>query len=390
MEGSARQNPLGLNGLLLPAFGWAAGENRGYRSAEHASLCAEQAKASALCEDGGEALHKRNRLRKRDILLFAAAAIAVLAGLYFGAQWLDDSGKNPEPQGDYHQRFSAETVTINGKQYRQKNNLTTILVMGVDQDSDAEVFNNNRNGGNADMMRLVVIDPTEKKVSQVAIDRDTMAPITILGMMGYRTGVRTTQICLAHAYGDGREKSCELTVEAVSNLFLNIPIKYYMAMNLDGIHVLNDSVGGITVTLEDDFSHIDPAMTKGTTLTLVGDQAETFVRSRKSMEVGTNEARMKRQETYLGKMTDALVEKIKSSNEYIGTLFDEMTPYLCTNMSRAKLVNEAWAARDYQRAPVVTLEGTRTENTKDNRMEFYVDETALEQVVLDLFYRETK
>ena len=34
-------------------------------------------------------------------------------------------------------------------------------------------------------------------------------------------------------------------------------------MSLDGISVLNDLAGGVTVTLEDDFSAADPAMTKG-------------------------------------------------------------------------------------------------------------------------------
>lgn len=42
-------------------------------------------------------------------------------------------------------------------------------------------------------------------------------------------------------------------------------------MSLDGISVLNDLAGGVTVTLEDDFSAEDPAMTRGTTLSLHGD-----------------------------------------------------------------------------------------------------------------------
>lgn len=334
-------------------------------------------------------MKRRHRLRKRDILLIVAVVILVLMGLFLGAQWLEDSGAKPEPEGDYHTRFDGEITTVNGKNYRQRKNLTTILVMGVDRDSDAPVINNNRLGGSSDMMRLVVIDPTEKRVRQVAIDRDTMTPITILGVMGNRTGMRTMQICLAHAYADGKEKSCELAVEAVSNLFFSIPIKYYIAMNLDGVSVLNDSVGGITVKLEDDFSHLDPAMTQGTTLTLMGDQAEIFVRSRMSMAVGTNEARMGRQEVYMNRLTDALLSKIKSSNQYIGTLYDDLTPYLCTNMSRAKIVNEAWAARNYARDSVITPEGTHTVNERD-QMEFYADQTALEQIVLDLFYEEVK
>jgi anionic cell wall polymer biosynthesis LytR-Cps2A-Psr (LCP) family protein len=175
----------------------------------------------------------------------------------------------------------------------------------------------------------------------------------------------------------------------VSNLLNGIPIKFYVAMNLDGISVLNDSVGGITVTLEDDFSHLDPTMTKGTTMTLVGGQAETFVRSRMSMEVGTNEARMQRQEVYMSKLTDALLAKIKASSQYIGKLFDEMEYCLCTNMSRARIVNEAWAAKDYQRTPVLKMEGTHNVNENDN-MEFHPNESALEQMILDVFYIETK
>ena len=70
-------------------------------------------------------------------------------------------------------------------------------------------------------------------------------------------------------------------------------------MNLDGISALNDVAGGVTVTLEDDFSMIDPEMTQGRQITLVGDQAEIYVRSRMSMEVGTNEARMVRQQNYI-------------------------------------------------------------------------------------------
>lgn len=75
----------------------------------------------------------------------------------------------------------------------------------------------------------------------------------------------TQQICLGYAFGDGRQTSCEVTVEAVENLLGGQAIDQYLAMGLDGISTLNDLAGGVTVTLEDDFSAIDPAMTKGTT-----------------------------------------------------------------------------------------------------------------------------
>ena len=331
-------------------------------------------------------------MQKRDILVIMTVVLLVLVGLYMGAQWLENENANPEPRGDYQLHYENEQLTINGHTYRQRKNLTTILFMGIDQDEDTEElpsYLKYLSGGQADFLRLVVIDSSEKTITQIEIDRDTMTPITMLGTMGAKLGYRTAQICLSHSFGDGREQSCEFTVEAVSNLLYNVPIKYYAAMNLDGISVLNDILGGVTVTLEDDFSHIDPSMTKGTTMTLVGGQAEVFVRSRMSMAVGTNEARMKRQQQYVSQMTELLNGRIHESSEFIGSLFDELSPYLCTNMSRAQMMNEAWLSKDYTRLPLASIDGVH-ETGDDGYMQFLPDDASLEQAILDVFYKKVK
>ena len=337
-------------------------------------------------------MKKRSRLRKRDILVITGIVLLVFAGLYLGAQWLEDGNANPEPRGDYHLRYEDEQLTINGHTYRQRKNLTTILFMGIDkkeESGDVPAYLQYLNGGQADFLRLMVIDPLDKTITQIEIDRDTMTSITMLGTMGAKLGYRTAQISLSHSFGDGQEQSCGFTVEAVSNLLYDVPIKYYAAMNLDGISVINDILGGVTVTLEDDFSGIDPAMTQGTTLTLVGDQAEIFVRSRMSVGVGTNEARMKRQQQYVTQMMELLNDRIHASSDFIGTLFDDLAPYLCTNMSRAQMMNDAWTAKDYTRLPLVSIGGTHAVGS-DGYMQFLPDEDALEQVVLDVFYKKVK
>ena len=318
--------------------------------------------------------------------------VLALVGLFLAAQWLDDENANPEPRGDYQLRYEADQVVVNGHTYRKRNNLTTILFMGIDRDSEGEevpAYLEYINGGQADFLRLLVIDPTEKTLAQIEIDRDTMTPITVLGTTGSKLGHITAQICLSHSFGDGREESCGFTVEAVSTLLLDVPITYFAAMNLDGISTVNDMLGGVTVTLEDDFSHIDPSMTKGTTLTLMGDQAEIFVRSRMSMSVGTNEARMARQQQYVSRMMDLLNTRIRGNIDFIGNLFDELSPYLCTNMTRAHMVNEAWAIKDYTRLPVASISGVHEEG-EDGYMQFLPDEDSLKQIVLDVFYKKLK
>ena len=335
----------------------------------------------------------RNRRDSGHMRLKAVAVALSLAVLlvllYQAGRWLETRNAKPETRGDYTQRYAyGETIEVDGVAYRRKANLTAILLMGIDRESGTAA-GNGRNGGQADFLRLVVIDSDAGTVSQIGIDRDTMTPVTILGVLGNRSGVRTTQICLAHSFGDGGEQSCELTVEAVSNLLMDVQIDHYVAMNLDGISVLNDWAGGITVTLEDDFSALDPAMTAGKTLTLTGEQAEIYVRSRMSVGVGTNEARMKRQENYISQLTERLNDKFSEGEEEIGALYDALEPYLTTDMSRGRIINMLWDAREYTRTALLEPEGNH-EIGSDGFMEFHADDDALKAMVLGLFYTEVQ
>lgn len=320
------------------------------------------------------------------LLLLILAAVLVLA--YQGGRWLETRNAKSEVRGDHLQRYDYEdTIVVDGVSYRRKKNVTSILLMGIDRDSSA-VVTGYRNGGQADFLQLLVIDSAEKTITRIQIDRDTMTPITILGVLGDQSGMRTSQICLSHGFGDGKEQSCELTVNAVSNLLLGTPVNEYMALNLEGISTLNDAVGGVTVTLEDDFSALDASMMPGTTLTLMGEQAEIFVRSRRNVGAGTNEARMARQQQYIAQLTAQIDEQFRADKGFIGTIYDELDPYLMTSLSRGTLINQVWTARDYERT-LIELEGTH-QNGSDGFMQFYADEAALKSIVLELFFQKVK
>ena len=315
------------------------------------------------------------------IVLPLCVVLAVLA--YRGGRWLENRNQPEQVRGDYRERLGYEAVLeVEGVPYRRRKNLTSILMMGVDRDSPGV---GTRSGGQADFLRLVVLDSSAKKVTQIQIDRDTMTPITILGILGDKSGVRTAQICLSHGYGDGGAQSCELTMDAVSNLLFGTPIDFYVAMNLNGIAALNDAVGGVTVTLEHDFSALDPAMTPGTTLTLRGKQAEYFVRNRKDIGVGTNEARMARQQAYLDQLAEQLDTKLSNDKDFAGMLYDALEDYLTTDLSRGRLINETWNAMGYERLPLIELAGEHRVG-EDGFMQFIVDEDALRRKVMELFY----
>jgi hypothetical protein len=86
---------------------------------------------------------------------------------------------------------------------------------------------------------------------------------------------------------------------------------------------------------------------------------------------------------------ELLNQKIHESNEFIGSLFDSLSPYLCTNMSRAQMVNEAWSFKDYTRLPLVSIDGVHQVGD-DGYMQFLPDDSSLEQVILDVFYKKVK
>lgn len=330
--------------------------------------------------------HQDRTRQKIRILAVAVLAVLLLALIYQGGRWLEKQDEKPEARGNYQQRYEYEdSIQVDGVSYRRRKNVTSILLMGIDRDSNTEA-SGYRNGGQADFLQLLVIDSAEKKVTRVQIDRDTMTPITILGVLGNQSGVRTSQICLSHGFGDGKAQSCELTVGAVSNLLLGAPVDKYVAMNLDGISVMNDAVGGVTVTLEDDFSALDASMTQGKTMTLMGEQAELFVRSRRSIGVGTNEARMVRQHQYIEQLARKIDSQIQEDKAFIGSLYDELEPYLITDLSRGTLINQSWASRQYKRS-FVALEGSYQIGS-DGFMQFHADEAALKQLVLELFYQK--
>ena len=85
----------------------------------------------------------------------------------------------------------------------------------------------------------------------------------------------------------------------VQKYLKNTPIDHYFAMSLDGISILNDFLGGIEVTLEDDFTVYDSEMVLGKTIRLSGKQAEIYLRNRYYIGDGSNKLRMKRQKQYL-------------------------------------------------------------------------------------------
>ena len=105
---------------------------------------------------------------------------------------------------------------------------------------------------------------------------------------------------LEHAFGDGKRLSCSKTVDAVSGLFQNIPISGYLAMNMGGIPQMNDAVGGVEVTVQQDISFPKAGVNlkKGQKVTLNGTQAYYYLHGRDTEEYDSATKRLQRRTVY--------------------------------------------------------------------------------------------
>lgn len=193
--------------------------------------------------------------------------------------------------------FQEKTVTIKLQKetYRFAHPVQMYLFIGTDKSGNEDAEGEEYHGSMADALMLVVVDEEEKAYGILQLNRDTITEVPMLLQDGSANASAQMQLCTAHWYGKDKAASCGNTVETVSKMLGGLLIDGYYALKMDAMPLLNHEVGGVTVTLEDDMTKLDPAMKKGTTLTLTDRQAELLMQSRYAMDDDHNTQRMRRQ-----------------------------------------------------------------------------------------------
>lgn len=275
------------------------------------------------------------------------------------------------------------TIEVDGKKYALKNNVETFLIIGLDKTSEslADSYNNNLQ---ADFLMLLVIDNEKSEYTAVHINRDTMVDINILGVSGDKVGTTNKQIALAHTYGNGREVSCRNTADAVSNLLMGVKIDHFISVKMDAVPVMNDLVDGVEVEVLEDFSGIDDTLIKGQKVTLRGEQALTYVRTRYGLSDPSNNTRMLRQQQYIKAFYEAVKTKVKNDKGFITNASLKMTDYLVSDCSSNKLETYFEKIQNYKLNKILDFEGETKKG--ETFMEFYPNEEGIKQSVIDLFY----
>ena len=279
-------------------------------------------------------------------------------------------------------------ILVEGEVWEYNDDILTFLCMGVDSRSGIAKEKTPGKAGQADALLLVVVNPRKEEINVIAINRDTMTDIEIYDTAGMYLKEEKGQITLQYAYGDGREKSCELMEQKISELFYGIPIHGYGALAMDAIATLNDAVGGVEVTVLEDMTKFKWDWTKGAQIHLKGEEALMYIQRRDTAYLGTNLGRVERQKQYLTAYVKQLKNRMKEDITFPVTLLGQIQKHLVTSLSVKEItyLADTLLGYDFSMENILSIPGESRMGEKHE--EFYIDDKALKQMVIDVFYEK--
>lgn len=322
-------------------------------------------------------------------------ALAVLTAGGFGAfLYLRSEGRKSlmeaavtaaPDMGDMQE--DSGTVSYNGKRYKYNEDMINILCMGIDQYTEDPAADAGE-GGQADTIFLLALNTKDNTMTVTGISRDTMTAVKTYDHQGNYVGETTNHLGLAYAFGDGGKQSGELMREAVSKLMYDLPIHGYAAIRLDAIQKLNDSVGGVTVTLTEDMILGGQSYQAGDSVLLEGAQAQSFVQNRDMDQEGSNNLRMERQKLYVLSFIDEAKKALKRHPALAADLYKGLTADMVTSIGLDEAVYLASLFTDISFGvdDISMLAGETRQGAVYE--EFYLDEDALLDTLFNTFYIE--
>ena len=183
----------------------------------------------------------------------------------------------------------------------------SILLLGVDQRAGDR--------GRSDSLILMTVNPKDQSMKMVSIPRDTRTEIV---------GKGTTDK-INHAYAFGGVDMAVNTVEK----FLDVPVDYYVQVNMESFKDIVDAVGGVTVNNDLDFNYDGYNFKKGK-LTLDGKEALAYSRMRKEDPRGDFGRQLRQRQIIEGVIEEGA--SVQSLANY-GSILDTIGTNVRTNLT---------------------------------------------------------
>lgn len=250
---------------------------------------------------------KRRKPKKKRALKITMAIILVLilgVGAYAYSIWHSVEKtftQTHEPLNRDVSEKRSEKVSFS------KRDPISILLLGVDQRAGDR--------GRSDSLILMTVNPKDQSIKMVSIPRDTRTEIV---------GKGTTDK-INHAYAFGGVDMAVNTVEK----FLDVPVDYYVQVNMESFKDIVDAVGGVTVNNDLNFDYDGYSFKKGN-LTLDGKEALAYSRMRKQDPRGDFGRQMRQRQIIEGVIEEGA--SVQSLANY-GTILDTIGTNVRTNLT---------------------------------------------------------
>ncbi len=329
------------------------------------------------------------------IVLLVLLGLLVLAGGIVG--WMYWQGQRDlltsetpviTPPQDLVDMDDENRVVYQGVTYEYNQDVTAILVVGVDKEDIQEesVYGQN---GQADTLFLATLDTKTGDMHLIPLSRETMVDVDKYAVDGSYLGVEKTQLCLAYAYGSNGAEGCENVVRSVSRLLYGVPINSYVAIDMDGIEAITDTIGGITVKALEDIPHPWKdylVAQKGKKVTLDGKTAIYYLRHRDT-DAQANVRRMKRFRQFFSAFLSVAGNNLKNDIGLLPKYYNVASPYLVSDLNLSKityLVGNTLSGNNWQDPTYHTITGESIDAGDHNQ--FHADTTSAYEAVLAAFY----
>lgn len=284
-------------------------------------------------------------------------------------------------------------IRYEGKDYSYNSDILTFLFMGIDKEEKEAASGEYPDGGQADALFLLVLNPHDNAMKLIPINRNTMTAVEIYDEQGNRQNTVTAQICIQHGFGDGGKESCEYQVKAVRRFFYGIPINGYLAVDMDVISEVVELAGGVDLEVLEDIRNgqREVILRQGEQAHLTGEQVYWYVRYRDSDSRLSADRRLERQGQFLTVFIDRVRQMSRQDVTAPLKIYNEIADRAVTDITADEVVYLATIAGGYHfdAGQIMTIPGesiSGEENTESDYDEFYVDENAFYEMILDVFY----
>lgn len=182
---------------------------------------------------------------------------------------------------------------------------------------------------------------------------------------------------------------CQNQIRAVSDLLGGLPINGYFSIAMDDIPKLNHAIGGVTVTMREDLTNIDPAFRKDAEVTLTDQQALEYLQSRVNAGSGTNAERMQRQTDYLNAFLNQGSSKVQDNVRYYYNIFSDIQKFAVTDMTGKQFSRVAKAMTENTFRGLISFDGkTKIGTTLADGLEheeFYPDKHSVTDILSAIY-----